>query len=101
VLVVVIAIGCVPVPVVGVVHMIFMRDRLVATAGSVRVRVARVGQVRQRVLIVVALVRCVGMPFMDVVDMALALRPRVAAAGPVLVRVLVGLMLVCHGSSLL
>jgi hypothetical protein len=101
VLVVVITIGRVPVSVMGVVHVIPVPDRLVPAARSVRVSMASVGKVRQRVLIVVAVVWCMGMALVHVVDVALTLGTRVPAAGPVLVRVLVNVMLVCHGSSLL
>jgi hypothetical protein len=102
VLVVVIAVGRVPVPVVVVVDMAAVRDRLVPAAGSVLVDVGGVGQVRERMLIVMALVRSVGMSFVHVVDMSLALGPRVPAAGSVDVIVTVNFMLGgCHSSSLL
>src|SRR5215469_15383683 len=69
----------------------------------VNVLVARVGQVRQRMLVVVALVRGVGVAFVDIVGVPLALHAGVPAAGTVVVRVRgVNLMLSgCHDSSLL
>jgi hypothetical protein len=98
-----VAVGSVPVPVMGIVDMITVGNRLVAAAGPVRVRVAGVGQVRQRMLVVMAVMRSVRMALVDVVDVPLALGAGVPAPGPV--RVLgVGMNLVtgsCHGSSLL
>ena len=55
-LVVVVAVGGVAVPVVGVVDVVAVRERLMPAAGPVGVFVAGMGQVRQRVLVVMALV---------------------------------------------
>jgi hypothetical protein len=97
-----VAIGSVAVPIVVVVDMVAVRDRLVPAAGPVNVDVPGMGKVRQRMLIVVALMRSVGMSFVHVIDMSLALRACVPAALPVDVIMLVNLMLGgCHGSSLL
>jgi hypothetical protein len=102
VLVVVIAIGRVPVPVVVVVDVVAMRDRLMPAAGAMRVDMPGMGEVRQRMLIVVVVMRGMGMSFMDIVDVSLALGACMPAAGPVDVIMLVNLMLGgCHGSSLL
>jgi hypothetical protein len=102
VLVVVVAVGGVPVPAMGVVDVITMANGLMTTAGPVLVLMPGVRQVRQRVLVVVALVGGVGMTFVNVVGVALALHAGVAATGPVLMRVgVVHLMSGGHGSSLL
>jgi predicted Kef-type K+ transport protein len=102
VLVVVISIGCVPVPVVCVVHMVAVRDRLVPAVTAMYVAVAPVREMRERMLIVVAIVRCVGMPFVHVVGVSFALGACVAAARSVLMVVVVSVMLGgCHVSSLL
>jgi hypothetical protein len=103
VLVVMVAIGGVPVPVVGVVDMITVSDGLVSAAGPVHMRVAGMGKVRQRMLVVMSLMRRVGMAFVHVVDVTLALGAGMPAAWPVLVvRVGVYFMLGSyHGSSLL
>jgi hypothetical protein len=101
VLVVVIAIGCMPVAVMGVVDVIAVRDRLVPAAGTVHVAMGGMRQVRERMLIVVAVMRRVGVSFVHVVDVSLALRARMPAAWTVHVVVIVDLMLGCHGSSLL
>ena len=100
--VVVIAVGSVPVAVVGVVHVIPVRNRLVTTVGAVRVGVPGMGQVRQRVLVVMALMRRVCMAFVYVVDVSFALCPGMAAVGSVDVIMPVKLMLLAsHDSSLL
>ena len=72
-LVVVVVVGGVAVPVVRVVDMVAVRERLMPAAGPVSVFVAGMSQVRQRVLVVMALMGGVGMAFVDVVDVALAL----------------------------
>ena len=105
-LVVVVAVCCVPVPVVHVVDVVVVRNGLVPAVLSVLVLVLGVGKVRQRVLVVVPLVRGVGVTFVYVVDVSFALHARVPAAGPVLVVVvpvaLVGVVAGrCHCSSLL
>jgi hypothetical protein len=101
VLVVVVAVGCVPVPVVNVVHVLLVRHRLMAATGSVLVLMTRVSQVRQRVLVIVALVRRVRVPFVHVVDVPFSLHTRMTAAGAVLVTVVRVLVMIggCHGSS--
>jgi hypothetical protein len=102
-LVVVVAVGGVAVPVVGVVEMVAVGQGLVPAAWPVNMVVAGVGQVGQRVLVVVALVRGVGVAFVDIVGVALALHAGMPAAGAVVMYVSgVNLMLGrCHGSSLL
>jgi hypothetical protein len=103
VLVVVIAVGGMTVPVVLIVNMVAVSDRVVPAAWPVSVPMAGVSQMGQGMLVVVAEVFCVGMALMNVIDMALALHTRVPAAGPVLVVVVeVNFMPGgCHGSSLL
>jgi hypothetical protein len=102
VLVVVVAVRRVPVPVMGVVDVIAMRDRVVPAARAMHVDVARMGQVRERMLVIVVIMGRVGVPFVDVVDMPFALRARVPATRPVRVLMKVNVMLLaCHGSSLL
>lgn len=102
VLVVVIAVRGVAMPVVGVVDVVTMSDRLMPAAGPVSVPVACMGQVRQRMLVVMVAMRSVGMTFVYVVGVAVPLHAGVPAVRPVLVRVGgVNLMLACHGSSLL
>ncbi len=97
-----IAVGRVPVSVMDVVDVVAVRDRLVPAAGTVRVHMAGMGEVRERMLIVVAVVRSMRMSFVDVVDVPLALGARVPAAGSVDVVMQVNVMLVSgHGSSLL
>jgi hypothetical protein len=97
-----ITIGSMPVPVVGVVNVAAVRDRLVPAAGPMKVAVAGMSQVRERMLIVVALVRRVGMSFVHIVDMPFALGACMPAARPVHMVMIVNLMLGgCHGSSLL
>jgi hypothetical protein len=91
-----------PVPIVGVVEVIIVSERLVPAARPVRVRVAGVGQMRQRVLVIVIIVWGVGVALVDVVGVALTLDAGMPAAGAVLVGV--GVMngvLGSHGSSLL
>jgi hypothetical protein len=80
-LVVVVVVGGVAVPVVHVVDMVAVRERLMPAAGPVSVFVvAGMSQVRQRVLVVMALMGGVGMAFVDVVGMALALHAGVPAS---------------------
>jgi hypothetical protein len=85
VLVVVIAVGGVPVTVMHIVHVLIVRHGLVAAVRSVLVLVIGVGQVRQRMLVIVPVVRCVGVSFVHVVDVSVALHARVAALRAVLV----------------
>jgi hypothetical protein len=85
VLVVVIAVGGVPVTVMHVVHVVIVHHGLVAAVRPVLVLVVGVGQVRQRMLVIVPVVRCVGVSFMHVVDVSLALHARVPALRAVLV----------------
>jgi hypothetical protein len=88
VLVVVTVVGGVPVPVVGVVDMVAMGDRLVPAAGAMSVGVAVVGKVRrQGVLVIVAIVVSVGVPVVDVVGVALTLHAGVPTLRAVIVRV--------------
>jgi hypothetical protein len=102
VLVIVVAVRRVPVPVMGVIDVIAMRDRLMPAVRAMHVDMTGMGQVGQRMLVVVAIVRRVGVPFVDVVDVPFALGARVPAARPVSVRMKVNVMLLgCHGSSLL
>jgi hypothetical protein len=97
-----VAVGRVPVPVVGVVDVVAVRDRLVPAARPVDVAMAGMGQVRERVLIVMVVMRSVGVSFVHVVDVPFALGARMPAAGPVDMVMIVNLMLSgCHGSSLL
>ncbi len=101
-LVVVLVVGRVAVPVMRVVHVVAVRDYFVPAVSAVRVGVARVGEVWQRMLVDVVIVRGVGMAIMDVVDVARALGAGVAAAWPVHVGMaVVNLVLGCHGSSVL
>jgi hypothetical protein len=79
-LVVVVVVGGVAVPLVRVVDMVAVRERLMPAAGPVRVLVAGMSQVRQRVLVVMTLMGGVGMAFVDVVGVALALHTGVPAA---------------------
>lgn len=100
-LVVVVTVGCVPVPVVHIVDVLTVLHRLVAATRSVLMLMTRVSQVRQRVLVVVPLVRRVRVSLVHVVDVPLSLNARMTAAGAMLVagvcvRVMIG---GCHGSS--
>jgi hypothetical protein len=101
VLVVVVTVGCVPVPVVDVIHVLVVRHRFVTATGSVLVLVARVSQVRQRVLVIVPLVRRVRVPLVHVIDMPFSLHARMTAARPVLVTVVRVRVVIggCHVSS--
>ncbi len=102
-LVVVVAVGGMPVPVMGVVDMVTVGNQLVPAAGPVHVRVGGVGQVRQRMLVVVPVMRSVRMALVHVVGVPLALGTGVPAARAVFV-LGVGMNLMigsCHGSSLL
>jgi hypothetical protein len=103
VLVVVIAVGGVPVPVVVIVDVVAVRDFLVPAVRAVGVLVPRMGQMRQRVLVVVIVMRCVRMPLVHVVGVTLALHAGVPAARPVVMPVLVMYLVVAcrHVSSLL
>jgi len=101
VLVVVVPVWGVAVPVVDIVHVLVVRHLVVAAVGSMLMLVARVSQVRQRVLVIVPFMRGVGVPLVHVVDMPFSLHARVTAAGSVLValvcvRVMIG---GCHCSS--
>jgi hypothetical protein len=101
-LVVMLAVGGVPVPVVRVVDMVAVGQGGVPAAGPVNVVVPSVRQVGQRVLVVMALVLGVRVTFVDIVGVALALHAGMPAAWPVIVRMNgVGLMLSRrHDSSL-
>jgi hypothetical protein len=102
VLVVVVTVGGVTVPVVRVIDMVAVGDRLMPAARPVSMPVAGVGQVGQRMLVVMALVRRVGVTFVDVVGVTLALGAGMPAAGPVDVLVVcMDRVLGGHGSSLL
>src|SRR6266566_5884600 len=102
VLVVVVVVGCVAVPVMGVVDMVAMGDRCMPAAGFVAVVMAGMGQVRHRMLVDMIRMRGMGVAVVHVVDVACAFRPGVAAAWPVLV-VMAGMNFVLghHGSSLM
>ena len=102
VLVVMITIGSMPMSVVGVVHVVAVRYRVVTTARPMFVTVGGVSQVRKWMLIVMAIMRRMSVPFVHVVDMSLALGACVSAPGPVYVVVIVSVVLGgCHLSSLL
>jgi hypothetical protein len=97
-----VAVGGVAVPVVRVVDVICVRNRVVPAAGSVYMTVLRMGHVRKRMLVVVPVMRRVRVAVMDVVGVALALGAGMPAARSVLMLgVDVRLMVRCHGSSLL
>jgi hypothetical protein len=97
-----IAIGGMPVPVVGVIDVLVVRYGLVAATRAVYVCVTGMSQMRERMLVIVAIMRRVGVSFVHVVDVSFALRARVPAAWPVYVVVVVNVMLGgCHASSLL
>jgi hypothetical protein len=103
VLVVVVVIGGMKVPVVLVVDVVAVRDGLMPAVWPMSVPVARVGEVRQRMLVVVLGMLGVGVALMDVVDVTLALYAGMPAAGSVVV-IVRGVNLVPgggHGSSLL
>jgi hypothetical protein len=85
VLVVVAVVAGMPMPVMGVVHVIAVPDGLVPAARPVLVPVLVVGDVRQRVLVVVAVVRGVRVALVHVVSVILVRRAGVAAAGSVVV----------------
>jgi hypothetical protein len=103
VLVVVVVMGRVAVPFMGVIHMAVVGEGLMPAAGPVGVSMAGMSQVRQRMLVVVIVMHGMGMAFVDVVDVTLALGGGMPAAGSVLVGVsCVNDMLGGHhGSSLL
>ena len=97
-----VAVRGVPVPVMGVVDVVIMGDGLMPAVWPVRVPVAGMGQVRQRMLVVVVAMRSVGMTLVYVVGVACPLHARVPAIRPVLVPVGgVNFMLSHHGSSVL
>jgi len=83
VLVVVVAVGRMAVAVVSVVEVPAVLDGFVAALRAVLVVMARVSQVRQRMLVIMALVRRMSMPVVHVVDVTFALDARVPAAWPV------------------
>lgn len=85
VLVVVVVMRGMPVPVVGVINMVAVADRVVPAARRVGVAVVGVGEVRQRVLVVVPLVDRVGVALVDVVGVTLVRHTGMAAVGPMLV----------------
>ena len=86
-LVVVVAVGGVPVPVVHVIDVAIVRYHLVTAVRPVLMLVLGMGQVRQRMLVIVPLVRRVGVALMHVVDVSLALHARVPAIRSVFVAV--------------
>ena len=97
-----VAVGGVPVPVVRVVEMVSVPDGLVAAVRPVRVGVAGMGQMRERMLVVMIVMRCVRMTLVNVIDMPLAFNARMPAVRPMLVLMGgVGFMASRHGSSLL
>src|SRR5260370_14664470 len=85
VLVVVVVMGRVPVPVMGVVQVVAVRHGLMPAAGLVRVRVASMGQMRQRMFVVVIVMRCVRMALVHIVNMGRPLNHRLPPARPLLV----------------
>jgi hypothetical protein len=96
-----ITVGGVPMSIVRVVDMIVVRYRLVSATGAVVMRVADMGQMRERMLVVVVIMRRVGVSFVHVVDVSLAFGAGVSAARAMHVIVVVNVMLGCHRSSLL
>ena len=89
-------------PVVGVVNVVTVLDRVVPASGSVRVRMGGMGEMGQRVLVVVPLMGGVCMAVVNVVDVVFALDAGVPATRAVVVRVRgVDLMFGGHWSSLL
>ena len=84
-LVVMVAVGGVPVPVVRVVDMVSVPDGLVAAVRPVRVGVAGVGQMRERMLVVMIVMRGVRMALVNVIDMPLAFDAGMPAVRPMLV----------------
>ena len=93
----------VTVPFVGVVDVVAVGDGVVPAAVAVRVGVAGMFEVGQRVLVVVAVVAGVGVPVVDVVGVALVLDAGVPAVRSVVVGVLSvnGVLGGGHCSSLL
>jgi hypothetical protein len=97
-----IAIDGVQVPVVGIVDVVAVQNRLVSAVGAVHMGVAGMCQVREWMLVVVALVRRVRVSLVHIVDMPLALGACMPTAWPVHVVVIVKVMFAgCHRSSLL
>lgn len=86
-LVVVAVMSGVPVPVVDIIDMVTVADRVMPASGRVVVVVAFVGEVRQRVLVVVALMGCMRVALVHVVGVALVLHAGVPAARTVIVLV--------------
>ena len=102
VLVVVVAVGRVAVPVVGVVQMAAMWNRFVPAIRPMGMCVAGVRDMGQRVLIVMPLVWTVCVTIVDIVGVAFALDAGMSAAGSVVMHVRgVDLVIGAHGSSLL
>jgi hypothetical protein len=102
VLVIVIAVSRMAMAVMDEVHVVAMSHSVVPAAGTMGMRVARVREVRQRMLVIVVVMRRVSVAVVDVVDVALAFGPRVAAPWPVLVEMrAVNGMVSGHRSSLL
>ncbi len=102
VLVVMVAVGGMPMPIVRVVDMVIVADGLVPAVRPVRVIVGRMSEMRQRMLVVVVVMRGVRMALVNIIDMPLALDPGMPAVRSVLV--LMGgvcFMTGGHGSSLL
>ena len=102
-LVVVIAVGGVPVAAVRIIDVISVLDRLVPAARPMTVVMAGMGQMRQRMLVVVPVMRRVRMTLVDVISMVFTLGARVPAARAVsMLGMDVRLVISgCHGSSLL
>jgi hypothetical protein len=101
VLVVVVTVGCVPVPVVDIVHMLVMPHGIVAATGPVLMLVTWMSQVRQRVLVIVPVVRHVRVALVHIVDVPFPLHAGMTAAGAMLVAVVCVRVVIggCHGSS--
>jgi hypothetical protein len=98
-----ITVRCMPVAIMLVIDVVAVPHGRVPAARAMRMLVASMGQVRQRMLVVVAAVGGMGVALVHVVDVSLALDAGVPAAGPVLVLV-TGMNVIivgCHSSSLL
>lgn len=98
-----ITVRCMPVAIMLVIDVVAVPDGRVPAARAMRMLVAGMGQVRQRMLVVVAAVGGMGVALVHVVDVSLALDAGVPAAGPVLVLVpgMNVIIVGCHSSSLL
>lgn len=82
-LVVVILVGGVTVPVVGIIHMIAVGQGLMTAVVAVSVAVVVMGEMRQGMLVVVTLMQGMRVPLMDVVHVALVRDGGVPALWPV------------------